>query len=264
MEPEAPLEVLGDRPAPREPSRSGGSWMLQTKSRCGQTLALAIVVGGVVAGAPVAVAQESQDQAEARELVIRIRQSMREVNKLLLDGSTEGAGTEAARVARDIEKLLDEAENKSKSVVDGLEKLMEMAQQQQQQQQQSQSSQSNQDQQQQNQNQNQPQREKSDNPQELVDQQQGNKDQQQQKPDGEKPDGNKPDQSPPDKTKASEAPPPGATGSFEREDTSGRWGVLPAKQAEDLQRYEVQEFPLRYRHWMDLYFRRVNKSSSDG
>src|SRR5689334_12657861 len=48
------------------------------------------------------------------------------------------------------------------------------------------------------------------------------------------------------------------TGTFERADTSGRWGMLPPKEAEDLQRRNAAEFPQRYRLWMDLYFRRLN------
>ena len=46
-------------------------------------------------------------------------------------------------------------------------------------------------------------------------------------------------------------------------DTSGRWGVLPPKDAEDLQRHDIDDFPQRYRHWMELYYRRVNEASPD-
>jgi hypothetical protein len=37
--------------------------------------------------------------------------------------------------------------------------------------------------------------------------------------------------------------------------------MLPPKEAEDLQRRDADEFPQRYRRWMELYFRRVNKLS---
>jgi len=37
--------------------------------------------------------------------------------------------------------------------------------------------------------------------------------------------------------------------------------MLPPKVAEDLQRRDADEFPQRYRRWMELYFRRVNKLS---
>ena len=104
---------------------------------------------------------------------------------------------------------------------------------------------------------------KSEDPQELVDQGEpqnkpGKEDEQQKA--GEEPKSPRPDDSPPNQQNTTKAPPSGQTGEFEREDTAGRWGVLPAKEAEDLQRHAVEEFPQRYRHWMDLYYKRVNKS----
>jgi hypothetical protein len=73
----------------------------------------------------------------------------------------------------------------------------------------------------------------------------------------------RPDDSPADQRAARRPPPQGATGEFERTDLSGRWGVLPPKEAEDLQRRNADEFPERYRHWMELYFRRVNRLSRE-
>jgi len=35
--------------------------------------------------------------------------------------------------------------------------------------------------------------------------------------------------------------------------------MLPPKVAEDLQRRDAEEFPHRYRRWMELYFQRVNR-----
>ncbi len=52
-------------------------------------------------------------------------------------------------------------------------------------------------------------------------------------------------------------------GEFEQVDTTGRWGLLPPKEAEDLQRHDIDEFPQRYRRWMELYYRRVNRSSGN-
>jgi hypothetical protein len=45
---------------------------------------------------------------------------------------------------------------------------------------------------------------------------------------------------------------------------NGRWGMLPPKEAEDLQRKDAEEFPLRYRRWMELYFQRVNRLAQGG
>jgi hypothetical protein len=35
--------------------------------------------------------------------------------------------------------------------------------------------------------------------------------------------------------------------------------MLPPKEAEELQRRNVDDFPQRYRRWMELYFQRVNQ-----
>ena len=72
----------------------------------------------------------------------------------------------------------------------------------------------------------------------------------------------RPDDASPEQRDARRPPPPGATQPFERTDTSGRWGMLPPKEAEDLQRRNAEEFPLRYRRWMELYFDRVNRLQS--
>jgi hypothetical protein len=70
---------------------------------------------------------------------------------------------------------------------------------------------------------------------------------------------NKGGKAPPDQRDATRPPPSGAFGEFERKDTKGRWGMLPPKEAEDLQRRDADEFPHRYRRWMELYFQRVNR-----
>jgi hypothetical protein len=68
-----------------------------------------------------------------------------------------------------------------------------------------------------------------------------------------------PDPSHPEQANAERPPPKGATGEFQRTDLAGRWGVLPPKEAEELQRRDAEEFPERYRRWMELYFNRVNR-----
>jgi hypothetical protein len=79
------------------------------------------------------------------------------------------------------------------------------------------------------------------------------------KPRGDEPQSRRRDEKRPEQVDDARPPPPSASGVFERKDTSGRWGMLPPKEAEDLQRRNADEFPQRYRQWMELYFRRVNK-----
>ncbi|MBI4881265.1 MAG: hypothetical protein HY812_16645 [Planctomycetes bacterium] len=52
--------------------------------------------------------------------------------------------------------------------------------------------------------------------------------------------------------------PPAETGKFEREDLSGRWGVLPPKIAEMFQNLSPDQFPPRYRKLIEEYFRKAN------
>jgi hypothetical protein len=215
------------------------------------------------------------DEERARQLIVRIRRSMREVDTLLLSGAQpDKVEKEIVANQKRIDELLKETESKSQAVIQGIEELIKLAK---------------------SKSQPQggggggdgkpkpgdgepqdgepPQREKSQDPQEL---------QKQPKPEGGQPEGEKPDpkdgkdpkstkggdpKSPkpdkgnPDQRDANRPPPDSPTGEFERKNTSGRWGMLPPKVAEDLQRRDAEEFPQRYRRWMELYFRRVNKLS---
>ena len=225
--------------------------------------------------APCAPAQGMDpDQERARQLIVRIRRSMREVDTLLLSGAQpDKVEKELAANQKRIEELLKETESKSQSVIQGIEELIKLAKSRQQ----SGGGGGGEGKPKPGEGDPQdgdaPQREKSQDPQELQKQPDGGKPQ----PEGGKPEdkdgkqdpqnrdgdpkGGKPDKGRPDQVDADRPPPKGATGEFERKDTKGRWGMLPPKVAEDLQRRDADEFPQRYRRWMELYFRRVNKLS---
>jgi hypothetical protein len=223
----------------------------------------AVVAAGALA--PRAAAQGMDpDQERARQLVVRIRRSMREIDSLLLTGSQpEKVEKELAANQKRIEELLKETESKSQSVIQNIDELIKLTKYQQQKDKQP-SGGGGSDEDSQGGPQKQPQRNKSEDPQEL---------QKQQKPEGEQPqDAQKkpepgkeepkhggPDKKPPENSPANQPPPKSPTGEFERADTAGRWGMLPPKEAEDLQRRDAEEFPQRYRRWMELYFQRVNK-----
>ena len=225
--------------------------------------------------APCAPAQGMDpDQERARQLIVRIRRSMREVDTLLLSGAQpDKVEKELAANQKRIEELLKETESKSQSVIQGIEELIKLAKSRQQ----SGGGGGGEGKPKPGEGDPQdgdaPQREKSQDPQELQKQPDSGKPEQEggnpedkdgnQDPknrDGD-PKGGKPDQGRPDQVDADRPPPKGATGEFERKDTKGRWGMLPPKVAEDLQRCDADEFPQRYRRWMELYFRRVNKLS---
>lgn len=231
--------------------------------KSGATIVTASGVLALLCGAfaPAASAQGMDPDAErARQLIHRIRTSMREIDALLLKGgSVERVDQELTAVQKRLEELLDETDAKSSAVLQQIDELIDLSKAQQSQQQQSQDPQgqggrpppSGRD------DPSKP-RDRSDQPEDLA----------QQPPPGEQPkDGEQPQDGKPDPTEGSQReegrpPPLGPTGEFERVDLSGRWGMLPQKEAEELQRRSAEEFPQRYRRWMELYFRRVNRLES--
>jgi cytochrome c556 len=90
--------------------------------------AIAWALVGAAFLAPGASAQGMDPDAErARQLVKRIRDSMREIDALLLKGG-DPAKVEAELAANQkrIEELLDETEAKSKAVIQNLEELIKL------------------------------------------------------------------------------------------------------------------------------------------
>ena len=42
-------------------------------------------------------------------------------------------------------------------------------------------------------------------------------------------------------------------------DLSGRWGVLPPKIQKDILNFNIENFPQKYRKWLEEYYRRINR-----
>ena len=57
--------------------------------------------------------------------------------------------------------------------------------------------------------------------------------------------GGKPPEKPPEKMR--------------RPDLSGRWGVLPPKIQKEILNFNIENFPEKYRKWLEEYYRRVNR-----
>ena len=248
--------------------------MKQAKTRrSGAARLAAVAAAAALLALPAQAAAQSMDpdQARARELVLRIRKSMREIDALLLQGAQpRKVEQELEANAKRIEELLKETESKSQSVIQNIDELVKLTK--------YQKSGgggggggSMPDQKSRDPAGSMPERERSQEPGELVPQprpqprdgsEPGERpDEQERERDGD-PKSGRPDRASPDQRDARRPPPEGATGQFERQDLSGRWGMLPPKQAEELQRRNADEFPQRYRRWMELYFRRVNKLPS--
>ena len=87
---------------------------------------LVAAAGAIALAAPATAQSTDPDAARAKELVTRIRRSMREIDALLLQGAPGAAEAELAANQRRIEELLRETEAKSQSVIQNLEALIEL------------------------------------------------------------------------------------------------------------------------------------------
>jgi ribosomal protein L12E/L44/L45/RPP1/RPP2 len=231
--------------------------------RATTVIAATLAFAGAMSFSPAARAQGMDPDAErARQLIHKIRTSMKEIDALLLKGGDPAKiDAELAANQKRIEELLDETESKTKSVIQNLDELIKLGKK-------SSSSSpppppSQGESEGEGQDQRGKKRDKSQDPQELQ-QQPEQKDQpqdQQPKPEpkGGDPKDGKADPSDGQQRDANKPPPLGPTGEFERTDLRGRWGMLPPKDAEELQRRSADEFPQRYRPWMELYFRRMSR-----
>jgi hypothetical protein len=57
-------------------------------------------------------------------------------------------------------------------------------------------------------------------------------------------------------------PPPDPLGSFTREDTDDRWGLLPPKLQERLLNLHVDDMPEQYRDWLEAYVKSMHRLES--
>lgn len=72
------------------------------------------------------------------------------------------------------------------------------------------------------------------------------------------PEGGKPDQSP-GKQDRNSLPPPKDPENPNHPDVSGRWGVLPPKIQDDILNFNIENFPQKYRKWLEEYYKRINR-----
>jgi succinate dehydrogenase flavin-adding protein (antitoxin of CptAB toxin-antitoxin module) len=100
-----------------------------SSTRFRQTLRIAALLGAAsLFAAPRARAQGMDpDQERARQLVVRIRRSMREIDSLLLSGAQpEKVEKELVANQKRIEELLKETESKSESVIKNIDELVSL------------------------------------------------------------------------------------------------------------------------------------------
>lgn len=200
---------------------------------------------------------QSEDDARARELIAKIKKEMSDIDKLLLQADKSAPAEvqqQLEEVSKNIEELLQGVQQQQLSVVSNIEELVKLTKYSQSSQGQGQGQKDPKDQ-----GGNQPknrERERDGDVDELQKQEGGQEQPEGQQPkDGKQPESGAEDDSQPEQ-RDGEAPPPGEKGEFKREDTSGRWGNLPPKEAELLMRHHADQFPEKYRLLLEQYYRR--------
>ena len=82
--------------------------------------------------------------------------------------------------------------------------------------------------------------------------------------DGEQPSDGAPKSGDPGENRRGQRPPPDPLGDPIRENTDGRWGLLPPKVQEQLMNLHVDDVPVRYRAWLSAYVRALNAAEEEG
>jgi hypothetical protein len=204
-----------------------------------------------------ALAQDG-DELRAKELQAKIKRQMSEIDELLLNAEKADAATAKEKidaVRKSIDELLKDVNGKQAEVVSDIEELVRMAKAKQSKNSPSSSGKQPPKNQESQQN---PQRERDGEVDELKPQ--GEKPQGEQPQEGEqKPESGKPDDATPQKEDETGQKPPDEKGAFEREDVSGRWGVLPGKVEEMFKKLSSERFPDRYRKLIEQYYRKSQK-----
>jgi hypothetical protein len=222
--------------------------------------------GGVHPPSPVEVLRQQAQQTEDEMVVLfgKVEQRLQEIDQMLFDASA-GRPVQGA-VESGLDELLARTRVRSEEVLEGIDRILELAQQRSQQQQQmsggggeggpsSGKSQSS----------------------SPLDQQSGQQGQREQTPEGpsQKPSGsgqddkNKPGEGPEPKgsgesqadaeNKTGKSPPKDPTERGYNEAADGRWGDLPVHVRELFRAQGGADMPPHYRDWIDAYYRRLNR-----
>lgn len=210
-----------------------------------------LLLGGSTWGWAQEPEQQQQVQGEdAAELVRRIQESMEKIDENLLGASASGARENLEESISNLEKLLEDTQDRSSQVVRDLDTLIRSIKYQQcssggggKPPPQPDSSE---------QPENQPRSEQEDEGLQKNKQSQEEADKEEQ-PDDSRPQEGRGQQ---DARENPEGPPPEQV---DHPDLSGRWGVLPPKIQQDILNFNIEAFPEKYRKWLESYYKRINR-----
>lgn len=209
-------------------------------------------------------AQEELNPEEIRRLVRQISRDMKSAEEIIIRTGA-GARETQERVLENLEKLVQNGKKEQESVLEGIDRLIEAAKYQQQQQQQSQGSGQGQDQQGQSRPQSGSRRREG---QRSDDLQRTGEDERQQQGQDQQGGHQEPQQG--DQPRGAQAgnregqqqqggqPPQGELGEGQNPAGYGSWGNLPDKVQEQIRSFDPNQYPQKYRKWLNDYLRRLN------
>ena len=183
------------------------------------------------------------------DLVQLIREGMKKIDESLLGAAARDVPEKLQENIRYIEELLKSTRDQSSQVIKNLDELIKSVKYQKS----GSSGQRPMPPQQEQQGENKPRSEQDDG--ELKDNpsQQDQEAEKNRKPEDGSPD-NRPGQQRP-----GDPPPPKDPDEVDHLDLSGRWGVLPPKIQKDILNFNIENFPQKYRKWLEEYYRRINR-----
>ena len=242
------------------------------------SLVLLLLLSSVVAARPLSAGREDGEKpkkdskemiekklrelgpgGEAEALIERIREGMKKEDENLLAASARGVSRKMKANARYLEELLHETRSDANRVIRDLDTLIKSVKYRKQQSGNSgQCSQPPQGGGGGTSTENRPRTEKQDQGLQKKPDSGGKKNEKDKEGGGKKDEGSAPRDRQPGKDKGGK-PPAKKSEKVRRSDLSGRWGVLPPKIQKEILNFNIENFPEKYRKWLEEYYRRVNR-----
>lgn len=195
-----------------------------------------------------ALSQEEADAVDPQELVKRIQEGMREIDQNLADASAAGVREKMNQNIRYMEELLKDTQNRSRFVISALDELIKSIK--------YRKCGSG------GGNQMQPPPDSSNKEEQKPRSEQGDQELKENPTNQEKegkPEDARPEEAKGEKNRADNPPPKKPPEEVDHPDVSDRWGVLPPKIQNDILNFNIENFPEKYRKWLEEYYKRINQ-----
>ncbi len=192
-----------------------------------------------------AVAQDQDRAAKVEEIINRIKETMKKVDESLFTAgsSRTGRGEEGKD---EVKKILEKTRQDHRQIIRDIDELIRNVEYQMSQSSSSPDRRKNKPKEQQ--------KPREENPQDSDLKKNPSAKEQEKTPKDGKPNADKPKQEDAQNRRPEQDPE-----RVDHRDTSGRWGLLPPKVQEEILNSNVEDFPQKYRKWLEEYYRTVNK-----